>query len=159
MLTIRPATIDDVPLLRRLIWELAEYEKEPDEVRITEDELARDGFGMNPQFRALIAEWGRQPAGYVLFFGFYSSWTGRHMFLEDLFVRPQFRSKGIGGSLMAKVAEIAQRENCTALRWEVLEWNESAIEVYRKVGAEFLDGWKLMLLRGDSLRLLAEKAQ
>jgi GNAT superfamily N-acetyltransferase len=159
MLTIRDATIDDVPLLRQLIWELADYEKEADEVRITEADLARDGFGTNPHFRALIAEWDRQPAGYAVFFGFYSTWIGRYMFLEDLFVRPQFRGKRIGKSLMAKVANIAQQESCTAMRWEVLDWNQSAIDVYRALGAEFLEDWKLMLLRGDPLRQLAESSR
>jgi len=156
MLTIRPATIDDAPLLRQLIWELAEYEKEPDEVRITAADLARDGFGPDPQFRALIAEWDGQPAGYAVFLPFYSTWSGRRMYLEDVFVRPQFRGKGIGRGLMARVASIAQVENCTAMGWEVLDWNQPAIDVYRAMGAEFLENWKLMILRGDPLRKLAE---
>ncbi|MBZ5705374.1 MAG: GNAT family N-acetyltransferase [Acidobacteriia bacterium] len=159
MLSIRPATVQDVPLLSTLIRELAEYEKELDAVEITESELARDGFGPDPKFRALIAEWDGQPAGYAFFFDFYSTWTGRHLFLEDLFVRLQFRGKGIGKSLMAQVAAIAQQENCRAMRWEVLGWNRSAIEVYRALGAEFLDDWNLMLLRGKPLRELAESAK
>lgn len=156
MLTIRAATVDDAPLLRQLIWELAEYEKEADEVRVTAADLARDGFGPDPQFRALIAEWDGQAAGYAVFFRFYSTWTGRRMFLEDVFVRPQFRGKGIGRRLMARVAGIAQEEGCDSMGWEVLDWNQGAIDVYRSVGAEFLENWKLMILRGDSLRKLAE---
>ena len=159
MLTIRAATIDDAPLLRQLIWELADYEKEPDEVRVTAADLARDGFGPDPQFRALIAEWEGRPAGYAVFLRFYSTWTGRRMYLEDVFVRPQFRSRGIGRSLMARVAAIAQEEECTAIGWEVLDWNQNAIDVYRSLGAEFLENWKLMILRGDSLRKLAERDQ
>ena len=158
MLSIRPAAITDVPLLRSLICELAEFERELEAVTITEADLARDGFGPQPKFRALIAEWDGQPAGYAFFFDFYSTWAGRHMFLEDLFVKPQFRGKGIGRSLMAKVARIARQQHCSAMRWEVLSWNQSAIEVYRALGAEFLDDWKLMLLRGERLRELAESA-
>ncbi|MGD0509543.1 MAG: GNAT family N-acetyltransferase, partial [Terriglobales bacterium] len=85
MLTIRAATIADAALLRRMIWELADYEKEPDQVWTTEADIARDGFGANPQFHALIAEWHGQPAGFALFFGYYSSWRGAGVFLEDLF--------------------------------------------------------------------------
>ena len=159
MLSIRPATLNDAALLVALIRELADYEKELDSVEITESDLQRDGFGPDPKFRALIADWDGQPAGYAFFFDFYSTWTGRHMFLEDLFVRPQFRGKGIGGSLMAKVAEIAEQEQCNAMRWEVLGWNQPAIDVYRSLGAEFLDDWRLMMLRGKPLRDLAEQAR
>lgn len=157
MLSIRPATVNDTGLLRTLIRELAEYEKELDAVTITEAQLAKDGFGADPRFRALLAEWQGQPAGYAFFFHFYSSWTGRHMFLEDLFVRPSFRGKGIGKALMASVAKIADAEECNAMRWEVLAWNQSAIDVYRSIGTEFLDDWKLMILRGESLRALARQ--
>jgi GNAT superfamily N-acetyltransferase len=159
MLSIRLATVNDAGLLVALIRELAEYEKELDAVKITEAKLAQDGFGPDPKFRALIAEWDGQPAGYAFFFGFYSTWTGRHMFVEDLFVRPQFRGKGIGKSLMAKVADISQQENCYAMRWEVLGWNQSSIDVYRSMGAEFLEDWKLMWLTGKPLRELAESAK
>jgi GNAT superfamily N-acetyltransferase len=156
MLLIRPATVDDVPLLRTLIRELAEYERELDAVSITESQLAEDGFGEDPKFSALIAEWDGQSAGYAFYFDFYSTWAGRQMFLEDLFVRPQFRGKGIGKSLMAKVAHIAADGGCVGMRWEVLGWNQSAIDVYRALGAEFLDDWKLVMLRGQALRDLAE---
>src|SRR4030095_1609926 len=159
MLSIRPATVNDAGLLVTLIRELASFEKELDAVKITEQELSRDGFGPNPKFRALIAEWDAEAAGYAFFFDFYSTWTGRQMFLEDLFVRPQFSSKGIGRSLMATVAVIAQQEKCNAMRWEVLGWNKSAIDVYGAIGAEFLDDWKLMMLRGEPLRKLAEHSQ
>ena len=158
MLTIRAATIEDAPLLRALIWELADYEKEPDEVKITAAKLARDGFGANPRFRALIAEWDRQPAGYALFFGYYSTWRGPGLFLEDLFVRPDFRGRGTGKALLAQVARIAIQEGCVLLRWEVLHWNQPAIEIYKAIGAEFLEGWRSMLLMGDALHQMAGKA-
>jgi GNAT superfamily N-acetyltransferase len=158
MLLIRPATVDDVTLLRTLIRELAEFERQLQFCVIEEADLVRDGFGTNPKFRALIAEWSGQPAGYALFFDYYSSWVGPGLYLEDVFVRPQFRGKGIGMGLMAAVARIALQENCCAIRWEVLDWNQRAIELYKSLGAEFRDEWRPVLLTDDALRRLAEKA-
>jgi GNAT superfamily N-acetyltransferase len=158
MLSIRPATIKDVTLLRTLIRELADYEHELDMVAITEADLARDGFGPQPKFHALIAEWDAQPAGYALFFDFYSTWRGRQMFLEDLFVREAFRGRKIGRGLLAAVARIAENEGCHALRWEVLNWNQAAVKFYESLGAEFLDDWRLTLLTDDKLRQLAGSA-
>ena len=158
MLLIRPATVDDVALLRTLIRELAEFERQLDLCVIEESDLVRDGFGTNPKFRALIAEWSGQPAGYALFFGYYSTWAGPGLYLEDVFVRPQFRGKGIGMALMGAVARIAMQEDCCAMRWEVLDWNERAIELYQSLGAEFRDEWRAVLLTDDALRRLAEKA-
>jgi GNAT superfamily N-acetyltransferase len=157
MLLIRAATIDDSALIRRLIWELAEFEKEPDKVRTTESDIARDGFGVNPEFRALIAEWDGQPVGFALFFPFYSTWRGAGLYLEDIFVRPEMRGRGIGRALFARVARIAQQERRGFIRWAVLNWNRPAIEMYKTIGAEFLDDWRDGLLMGDSLRKLAEK--
>lgn len=158
MLSVRPATIDDVGLLRALIRELAEFEHELDHCVIEEADLARDGFGPNPKFRALLAERDGQPAGYALFFGYYSTWAGPRIYLEDLFVRPQFRGKGIGMELLAAVARIALQENCCGMRWEVLNWNQNAIELYKALGAEFHDECRQVLLTGDALRGLAERA-
>jgi GNAT superfamily N-acetyltransferase len=158
MLSIRPATVNDVTLLRTLIRELAEYEKELDNVSITEADLARDGFGPQPQFRVLLAFWDQEPAGYALFFDFYSTWRGRQMFLEDLFVRGAFRGRKVGKALLAAVARIAQSEGCHALRWEVLDWNRTAVELYQSLGAEFLDAWRLVVLRDEKLQRLAEMA-
>ena len=158
MLLIRPATIDDVPLLRTFIRELAEFEHELDLCVMEEPDLARDGFGSSPSFRALIADWDGQTAGYALFFGSYSTWAGRRLFLEDLFVREPFRGRGIGTALLASVARIAVWENCYGVQWEVLDWNEKAIELYKSLGAEFLDQWRPVLLKDGALRRLAEKA-
>jgi len=156
MLSIRAATVNDVALLKALIGELAEYERERDLVVITETDLVRDGFGAQPKFRALIAEWDGQAAGYALFFGFYSTWEGRPgLFLEDLLVRQPFRGKGIGKALLATVAGVAQREHCYGVRWEVLDWNQPAIEFYKKLGAAFLDQWKSVLLTGEALERAA----
>jgi len=156
MLTIRPATAQDATLVKDLIYELAEFERERHMVTITERDLLRDGFGAEPQFRALIAEWSGQAAGYALFYGCYSTWEGRHgLFLEDLFVRPSYRSFGIGKALLAAVARIAQAEQCYGIRWEVLDWNQAAIEFYQTLGATFLDAWKSMVLTGKALERVA----
>ena len=159
MLRIRAATIDDAALLRTLIRGLAEYEHQLDEVTITEDDLRRDGFGHNPGFRALIAEWDGEAAGYALFFEYYSTWVGRGLYLEDLFVREQFRERGIGSGLLARVARIALEEQCAALHWEVLNWNTKAIDMYREIGAEFPDQWRRVRLSGEALERLAKKGR
>jgi GNAT superfamily N-acetyltransferase len=158
VLSIRPATAEDAGLLRTMIRELADFERELNLVSITETDLVRDGFGADPKFRALIAEWNGEPAGYAFFFPFYSTWQGRQLFLEDLFVRPQFRGQGIGKALLSYVANVAVRESCRAMRWEVLDWNKSAIELYKSLGARFLDDWRLVLLPIEGIRRLAEKA-
>jgi GNAT superfamily N-acetyltransferase len=155
MLLIRPATINDCALLRTMIRELAEFENELEQVTIQEEDLARDGFGENPRFRALIAEWDGQPAAYALFFGYYSTWAGRGMYLEDLFVREQFRGKGIGKALLAAVARIAVEDRCCGMHWEVLEWNQKAIELYKALDAEFHNQWRRVLLSCEALRKLA----
>ena len=158
MLLIRSATVNDAALLRTLIRELAEFERELDFCVIEESALARDGFGDNPKFRALIAERDRQTAGYALFFPSYSTWIGPTLYLEDLFVRAQFRGQGIGRTLLSAVARIALQENCRALGWEVLDWNETAIAFYKSLGAELRDQWTSVSLAGAALRRLAEEA-
>ena len=155
MLLIRHATIDDSALLRSMIRELAEFENELQWVTIREEDLARHGFGNQPRFRALIAEWEGHAAGYALFFPYFSTWTGPGLFLEDLFVREEFRKRGIGKALLAEVAGIAVSERCYGIHWEVLDWNEKAIELYKALGAEFRDQWRPVLLTGEPLRRLA----
>jgi len=157
MLTIRPATIQDAPLLAQMILELAAYEKLDHEVGLTEESVVRDGFGAHPKFRAAIAEWSGEVVGYAVFFDFYSTFQGRAgLFLDDIYVRPQFRKKGIGTALLAHVAGIAWRENYFCMRWEVLDWNTPAIEFYRKLGASFLDEWKEVCLIGEALEAAAK---
>ena len=158
MLRIRPGTIHDAALLRTMIRELAEFEHELEWVTIREEDLVRDGFGDNPSFRALMAEWDGQPAGYAVFFGYYSTWAGRGLFLEDLFVREAFRRRGIGQALLASVARIAVEEHCYGIHWEVLDWNNKAIALYKALGAEFRDRWRPAFLTDEALRRLAERA-
>src|SRR6266571_9552805 len=157
MLKIREANPEDVPLILSFIRELAEYEREPNAVRATEDDLRRGGFAANPKFRVIIAEWDSSPAGMAFFFHHYSTWQGKQgLFLEDLFVRPQFRRKGIGKALMIHLAKIAISENCYGMRWEVLDWNKSAIEVYQRLGARFRENWRVMQITGEDLKRLSE---
>jgi GNAT superfamily N-acetyltransferase len=159
MLNIRAATSDDAPLLKTMIHELAEYEHLEHETIITAEDVVRDGFGPKPKFRALIAEWDGQPAGYAIFFEFYSTFQGRPgLFLEDIFVRPQLRKKSIGSELLARVAKIAWDEDYFCLRWEVLDWNQPAIQFYEKLGATFLNEWKAVCLIGDALQTAMQKA-
>ena len=158
MLQIRPATARDAAPLGTMIRELAEFEHELEMVTITEEDLVRDGFGEKPKFRALIAEWGSQPAGYAVFFEYYSTWAGRGLFLEDLFVREAFRDRGFGKALLARVAHIAVEEGCYGIHWEVLHWNEKAIKLYQALGAEFRDRWRPVLLYGEALERLAKQA-
>lgn len=159
MLLIRPASSSDAALLLAMIRELAEFERAPDIVTNTEEGLVRDGFGENPRFRALIAEWNGKPAGYALFFDYYSTWAGPGLHLEDVFVREAFRGRGIGTNLMAAVARVAVEGKYYGIQWEVLDWNEKAIELYKALGAEFRDAWRPVLLSGDALLRLAEKAK
>jgi GNAT superfamily N-acetyltransferase len=156
MLLIRAAAISDVPLLLTFFRELAEYEGQPRAVVLNEETLARDGFGAQPKFSSLIAEWNGQAIGYALFFRFYSTWKGSGIFLEDLFVREAFRGRGIGRALLSQVARIARQEGCHGIRWEVLGCNESAIKFYKSLGGEFFDEWRQVLLEADALNRLAD---
>jgi GNAT superfamily N-acetyltransferase len=156
MVLIRTANIDDCAMLRTMIRELAEFERLLEFVTIGEEDLARDGFGENPLFRALMAEWDGEAAGYAVFFGYYSTWAGRALYLEDLFVREKFRGKGIGKELLAAVARAALEEGCYGIHWEVLDWNQKAIALYKALGAEFPDQWRRVMLSGAALRRLAE---
>jgi GNAT superfamily N-acetyltransferase len=158
MLKIRPATKEDAGLLTTLVLELAEFERLRHEAIATEEDITRDGFGAHPKFRAVIAEWNGQVAGYALFFEFYSTFQGRTgLFLDDIFVRPEFRKQGVGKALLAHVAGIAWNEKYFCMRWEVLDWNTPAIDFYKDVGASFLDEWKSVCLIGEALQAVAEE--
>lgn len=160
MVSIRPATAKDAPLLATLIHELAEFDRLSHEAILTEEDILRDGFGTNPKFRAVIAEYDGQTAGYAVFFEFYSTFQGRAgLFLDDLFVRPEFRKQNIGKALLAHVAGIAWKEGYFCMRWEVLDWNTAAIDFYKKLGAVFMDEWKPVCLIGEALEAAAKEAE
>jgi len=158
MLTIRPASASDVALILHFIRQLAEYEHEPQAVTATEADLLRDGFGPDPKFRVVIAEWDGKPAGFALFFHNYSTWLGRPgLFLEDLIVSPEFRGKGIGKKLLVHLAQLAVKENCGRFQWQVLDWNSPALEFYESLGAKVLKTWLTMRVEGDALERLAHE--
>jgi GNAT superfamily N-acetyltransferase len=154
--TIREATRADAGQMLTFIRALAAYEREPDAVTATEAALLRDGFGERPFYFCLIADHDDRPAGFALYFYNYSTWTGRPgLYLEDLFVQPEFRGLGIGKALLQRVAAIAVENNCPRLQWEVLDWNTPAIDFYTAAGAEFLDEWRNVRVSGDALLKLA----
>ena len=156
LLSIRPATVDDVPLIRQLIAELAEYERLADAAVATDDGLRAQLFGAQPAAEVLIGEVDGQPAGFALFFHNFSTFLGkRGLYLEDLFVRPEFRGHGLGKHLMATLARLAVQRDCGRFEWSVLDWNELAIAFYRRIGAAGMDGWTVQRLEGDALHALA----
>jgi GNAT superfamily N-acetyltransferase len=155
-ITIRNTGPADVALILDFIRALAVFEREPDAVTATGADLLRDGFGENPYFHCIIAEHNGQSAGFAFYFFNYSTWTGRPgLYLEDLFVHPEFRGLGVGKALLARVAAIAVEKNCPRLQWEVLDWNTSAVDFYAGIGASFLDEWRNVRMTGEALTRLA----
>ncbi len=160
MLRIRPATENDVRLILQFIRELAEYERAPEQAVATREALLRDGFQGNPKFRVLIADWDGGPAGFALFFYHYSTWRGQPtLFLEDLFVRPLYRGKGIGKAVLLHLAKLAVEEGCGRFEWQVLDWNTPAIKFYESLGAKVMKEWLTMRLSGEPLENLAAQAK
>jgi GNAT superfamily N-acetyltransferase len=160
MLKIRNANANDIPLVLQFIRELAEYEKAPEQAVATAEDMRRDGFTGNPKFRVLIAEWQNEPAAFALFFYHYSTWMGRTtLFLEDVFVRPRFRGKGIGKALLLRLAKVAVDEGCGRFEWQVLDWNTPAIQFYESLGAKVMKEWLTMRVSGDELMRLAAQEQ
>ena len=160
MQKIRPATVEDVPLILDLIRELAIYEREPNAVEATETDILRDGFGSNPYFQCLIGEIDGEAAGFALYFFNYSTWKGRPgIYLEDLFVRPAFRGVGLGKALLARVASIALEKGCARLQWSVLDWHQPAIDFYLSLGGRFMDEWRMVRLTDEALTQVAALAE
>jgi GNAT superfamily N-acetyltransferase len=157
MLQLRAAVPTDVPAIRALIRELAEYEKEPGQAVATEEDLLRDGFGPVPRYRCIMAIWEGESVGFALYFNNYSTWQGRWgLYLEDLFVRPSMRGKGIGKALLVELARIAVRDGCGRFQWQVLDWNQPSIDFYEKLGAKPLKEWLTMRVDGEALERLAK---
>ena len=156
VLSIRPATAGDVPLIRQLIAELADYERLAHAAVATDDDLRAQLFGERPAAEVLIGELDGEPAGFALFFHNFSTFLGkRGLYLEDLFVRPAFRGAGLGKHLMAALARIAVQRGCGRFEWSVLDWNEPSIGFYRSIGAVGMDEWTVQRLEGEALHALA----
>jgi GNAT superfamily N-acetyltransferase len=153
---IRPTTEADVPIILSLIRELAEYERAPDAVVATENGLREVLFGAKPSAEVLLALAGEEPVGFAVYFYNFSTWLGRPgLYLEDLFVRPAVRGKGYGRALLGRLARIAQERGCGRMEWAVLDWNDPAIQFYRKLGAEPMNEWTVFRLTADGIAKLA----
>jgi GNAT superfamily N-acetyltransferase len=160
MLNIRRAERNDVALILSFIRALAEYEHLSQAMAATEQDLLRDGFGPEPKFRCVIAEWNETPVGFALYFYNYSTFQGRPgIFLEDLFVQAEFRGKGIGKALLLHLAQLAVGENCGRYVWQVLDWNTPSIEFYQSLGAKLMREWLTMRVEGDALESMAAQCQ
>ncbi|MFI4890526.1 MAG: GNAT family N-acetyltransferase [Steroidobacterales bacterium] len=153
---IAPATPDDVPLILGLIRELAVYEKLEDQVSATEAVLRESLFGPASGAQALVASVGGEPAAFALYFHNFSTFLGRRgLYLEDLFVRPAFRGRGVGKALLVHLAGVALARGCGRFDWQVLDWNRSARDFYESLGAVPVAGWVNYRVTGDALRRLA----
>lgn len=154
---IRSATIDDLPVICRLIRGLAEYERLLDQVRFDESAVREHLFGARPYAEVLLAEEGDAVVGFALFFHNYSTFVGKPgIYLEDLFVEPEHRGKGHGKALLTALAKLAVERNCGRLEWAVLDWNEPSIAFYRSLGAVPMDEWTVYRLTGDALQAAAK---
>jgi L-amino acid N-acyltransferase YncA len=140
-ITIRRAVKEDCPRILELIQELADYEKAPDEVIVTLDHFQESGFGENPVWRAFVAEENNSIHGFALYYIRYSTWKGQRMYLEDILVTNEMRGKGIGKLLMDRLIVEAREKKFRGMNWQVLDWNEPAINFYKKYEADFDPEW------------------
>jgi len=159
--TVNPATPSDVPLLLEMIRELAGFEQLAHELEVTEDLLQAALFGSNPVARALVARLNGRPAGYAVFYQTFSTFVGRPgIFLDDLFVRPPFRKRGLGRALLTRVAEIGAEWGGGRFEWITLRWNENAFRFYRSIGASVMNEWALLRMDGREVgKLVGAKAK
>lgn len=154
---IRPAEPTDVALLLSMITELAEYERASDQISGTQEGLRSALFGPRPGAEAVVAEVDQDPAGFALFFQTFSTWLCEPgLYLEDLYLRPEYRGSGVGVALLSHIARLAIERGCSRLEWAVLGWNSPAIEFYERVGARHLDEWERFRLSGHELAQLAQ---
>lgn len=158
VVTIRDAVVEDVPTILAMLRESAEDQGFPGSLIVTEEDLAADGFSVNPRFFVLIAELEGSAAGMALFFFSYSTWGSRNgLYLEDLYVGRAFRGRRVGRALMIRLAQIAVDRDCGRFHWVVYAKNADAVRLYESVGADMLDDWRLMSLQGEGIARLAEQ--
>ena len=143
-MTIRKATKNDMPSVLELIQELATFEKEPDAVVVTVDDLVRDGFSENPLFQCFVAEVENEIIGMALYYYRYSTWKGKTIHLEDLIVKENKRGTGVGFALYKEIIKQGKAENVRRIEWNVLDWNTPAIDFYEKSGAKVLGDWRVV---------------
>src|SRR4051794_13871852 len=156
---IRPALVEDVPIILELIRDLATYERAPQEVTATEEQLTEVLFGHRPSAEVLLAFEGKLPVGFAVYFYNFSTWLGRPgLYLEDLFVKPEKRGKGYGRALLVELAKIARDRGCGRMEWAVLNWNEPAIRFYQTLGAKPMNEWTVFRLTRDEIAKLADAA-
>ena len=156
-LEIRSGTLEDVPVILQLIRDLATYERAPNEVLATEEQLTEVLFGPRPAAEVRLAFEDGTPVGFAVFFHNFSTWLGRPgLYLEDLFVKPEHRGKGYGRALLVDLARIARDRGCGRMEWAVLNWNEPAIQFYDKLGAKPLDEWIIYRLKDEGIGSLAQ---
>ncbi len=154
---IRAARLADVPIILELIRDLATYERAPNEVTATEEQLVDVLFGDKSVAEVLLAFEGKSPVGFAVFFHNFSTWLGRPgLYLEDLFVKPEARGKGYGRALLVELAKIASDRGCGRMEWAVLDWNEPAIKFYRSLGAKPMEEWTVFRLTHDGIAKLAQ---
>ncbi len=149
---IRLATVNDMPDVHRLITELAVFEKEPDAVEVSVEDLKRDGFSDNPAFRAYVAEVENEIVGMALFYERYSTWVGKIIHLEDLIVTRSARGTGVGKALYSELLTFAAQQGVKRVTWEVLDWNKNAIDFYENTGATILDEWRVVHMKEENLK-------
>ena len=155
-LTIRPGTPEDLPIIRRMIFGLAEYERLLHECDATEDKLRKSLFGEPRYAECVIARMGEEPVGFALFFHNFSTFEARPgLYLEDLFVLPEHRGYGVGRELLRHLARLAVARDCARFEWAVLDWNEPAIGFYKSLGAQPMNDWTVYRLKGEALQALA----
>ncbi|MDO6706041.1 GNAT family N-acetyltransferase [Photobacterium sp. 1_MG-2023] len=154
---IRPATIEDAPLILRFIQELATYEKQPHAVKATLKDIQTNLFDEHATAHAIICSVHQEPIGFAVYFYNYSTWLGKNgLYLEDVYVTPEYRQVGAGKAILKHLAQLALQKNCGRFEWCVLDWNEPAIRFYESIGAKPQSEWIIYRLTGDDLERFAK---